>query len=598
MEGTYAAHSTQTVGQSPFFYYNPDPSPENRQHGHFTPHPHGTPYTSIPQTFSQDILPSYAPNIIHQRPASADSHLAFQPRSAPASQAPLTPVASPQPMYQKPTIFIQQDSPYLFPLDTDCSDMRFVPSTPPLSSSGSAISSPPSTYDVLPTPVSNNFFVGECLEGVKQGCEEEVFSEILASGHWTRSTSPPLTPVFIQPRSATNQSQEQPVPYLLSATACPSLSPSPSPIPRSTLSDTENNFCDPRNLIVSPSNPSADLSCLPTLCPSDEEHKLILGGDALSTQEQHSVSTCTDISVTGLPTFEPLSELDFEDDLTGLVSFPPTENAHFNGSKRQRTDLLPISQEEEGFFTESTFSDFDDELAINGLLTPCETEASFSADDMPNALKKRRQSKKVSNTSDHESDSDFVLGKPHSLHCKGNKSQTSTPSQLASPSIQSKTADAANLSSSEDSARPANAPVSRRGRKQSLTEDPSKTFVCALCSRRFRRQEHLKRHYRSLHTHEKPFECSDCGKKFSRSDNLSQHQRTHGTGAVVMGVLDEAEIMRQKEHSYDMNDAVALGSILYAAASVVTSGSSSSGMSDVDQASLGEKKMRKRKREE
>jgi len=79
--------------------------------------------------------------------------------------------------------------------------------------------------------------------------------------------------------------------------------------------------------------------------------------------------------------------------------------------------------------------------------------------------------------------------------------------------------------------------ITRRGRKQSVTDDPTKTFVCNLCSRRFRRQEHLKRHYRSLHTHDKPFECTDCGKKFSRSDNLSQHQRTHGVGTVVMGVL-------------------------------------------------------------
>src|SRR5690606_9029206 len=86
----------------------------------------------------------------------------------------------------------------------------------------------------------------------------------------------------------------------------------------------------------------------------------------------------------------------------------------------------------------------------------------------------------------------------------------------------------------EDNAVPENVPAlqnaaparmsnSRRGRKQSVTDDPSKTFVCTLCSRRFRRQEHLKRHYRSLHTQDKPFECNECGKRFSRSDNLSQH---------------------------------------------------------------------------
>jgi hypothetical protein len=41
--------------------------------------------------------------------------------------------------------------------------------------------------------------------------------------------------------------------------------------------------------------------------------------------------------------------------------------------------------------------------------------------------------------------------------------------------------------------------VKRRGRKPSLTEDPSKTFVCNLCNHCFRRQEHLKRHHLSLH---------------------------------------------------------------------------------------------------
>lgn len=73
--------------------------------------------------------------------------------------------------------------------------------------------------------------------------------------------------------------------------------------------------------------------------------------------------------------------------------------------------------------------------------------------------------------------------------------------------------------------------VYRRGRKPSPVDDSEKTFVCEDCNRRFRRQEHLKRHYRSLHTREKPFECDQCGKKFSRSDNLAQHTRTHGRGA-------------------------------------------------------------------
>ncbi|KAH3674488.1 hypothetical protein WICMUC_003326 [Wickerhamomyces mucosus] len=66
-----------------------------------------------------------------------------------------------------------------------------------------------------------------------------------------------------------------------------------------------------------------------------------------------------------------------------------------------------------------------------------------------------------------------------------------------------------------------------RGRKPAVEFDATKMFVCTLCSRRFRRQEHLKRHFRSLHTHEKPFNCPKCSKKFSRTDNLAQHIKTH-----------------------------------------------------------------------
>lgn len=48
------------------------------------------------------------------------------------------------------------------------------------------------------------------------------------------------------------------------------------------------------------------------------------------------------------------------------------------------------------------------------------------------------------------------------------------------------------------------------------------------CKRRFRRQEHLRRHERT-HTSDRPFPCDaeGCGKKFSRSDNLRAHRRTH-----------------------------------------------------------------------
>ncbi|OBA19506.1 hypothetical protein METBIDRAFT_33181 [Metschnikowia bicuspidata var. bicuspidata NRRL YB-4993] len=69
-----------------------------------------------------------------------------------------------------------------------------------------------------------------------------------------------------------------------------------------------------------------------------------------------------------------------------------------------------------------------------------------------------------------------------------------------------------------------------RGRKEDREADmvdQSKIFVCGYCDRRFKRQEHLKRHFRSLHTTEKPYDCPICQKKFSRTDNLNQHLKIH-----------------------------------------------------------------------
>ncbi|ORX88155.1 hypothetical protein K493DRAFT_236985 [Basidiobolus meristosporus CBS 931.73] len=57
-----------------------------------------------------------------------------------------------------------------------------------------------------------------------------------------------------------------------------------------------------------------------------------------------------------------------------------------------------------------------------------------------------------------------------------------------------------------------------------------KAHVCQFpgCQMRFKRFEHLKRHFR-VHTLERPYSCDveGCGKTFSRRDNLGQHMRTH-----------------------------------------------------------------------
>lgn len=552
----------------------------------------------------------------------------------------LTPVASPQPMYQKPTILVQQDSPYLFPLDTDC----YAPSTPPLSSSGSAVSSPPSTCDILPTPISGFPMKSESIEGVKKGCEDEVYGEILSAGEFTCPTSPALTPgkrhsfpphdligcicenvqtsrgeckhvlivclrfssrsrsfmgshVRIRANGAVVYLQPAPIAspaptgsYLLSTSDCPSLSPSPVPNCKPVVSEPEVSFCDPRNLTVA-SNTSGNSTPLPTLCTGDdEEHQLLVRGDAfIQPQEPRKTPTPADfLALSGLPHFEPLFELDAEEEFQGLVQYPNVENVNFLCNKRQRTDLLPIVSEEDSFGEES-FSDFDDELASSGLLTPCGTDASFSAESMSLTSKPRRRSSKKSTQSEDSFDSESYFDMEEATEDQNMGGAAATPSgnHASEHAVGSSSDDAGHGS--------AQTPVSRRGRKQSLTEDPSKTFVCTLCSRRFRRQEHLKRHYRSLHTREKPFECTDCGKKFSRSDNLSQHQRTHGTGSMVLGVLDGTQFPQQEQM---VPDPQVMGRVLFDAAATVSSGSSVSSLSDRASPSSDKKNKNKRKRDE
>ncbi|KAG8873245.1 hypothetical protein FRB97_006908 [Tulasnella sp. 331] len=59
----------------------------------------------------------------------------------------------------------------------------------------------------------------------------------------------------------------------------------------------------------------------------------------------------------------------------------------------------------------------------------------------------------------------------------------------------------------------------------------SRAYICQVegCGKAFRRGEHLKRHVRSLHTHDKPERCTypGCGKEFSRKDNMQQHLKIH-----------------------------------------------------------------------
>jgi hypothetical protein len=363
----------------------------------------------------------------------------------------------------------------------------------------------------------------------------------------------------------------------LCATSCPSLTPSPSPRP---FAEAENNFCNPQDLlnIAATSGP-----CLPTLFSGDEEHRVVLKGETAKPFEP-----VQSFSPHGLPAWEPLLdfELDSEDDFSSsFVSYTSTDNAHYIGNKRMRTEVPDLITPEEDSFTDESYLDSEDDLVFSGLpLTPC-SFTSFDDEMSSEPAPKKRSTKKAAKDSS-ESES------TEQQQTSGDNDQSGASSQHDSGAN-----DNAMNSSSDDGASPAPQPTSRRGRKQSLTEDPSKTFVCQLCNRRFRRQEHLKRHYRSLHTHEKPFECTDCGKKFSRSDNLSQHQRTHGAGAMVMGVLEPNEMSGQSDVNYAHQDPAMLGQILYSAAANISSSSSSDGFStDLEASPIS--KMRKRRRDE
>jgi hypothetical protein len=175
------------MGQSPFFYYNPDPKPDNRQHGHFSQHPSHV--QQVPM-YHQHMQPMPS-TPIYSRPNSSGSQPAMQQQiyhnGFPAN---FTPMASPRPMYQRPTILIQEQAPRLMiGSDMHENDMYYYPATPPLSASGS-VGSPPSG-DALQTPM-NAVFYG--FEGVKEGCQGEVQSENLAGGDWARCGSPPMTP--------------------------------------------------------------------------------------------------------------------------------------------------------------------------------------------------------------------------------------------------------------------------------------------------------------------------------------------------------------------------------------------------------------------
>lgn len=365
----------------------------------------------------------------------------------------------------------------------------------------------------------------------------------------------------------------------LSNISCPSLSPSPAPYARSVSSEQGIDFCDPRNLTVSGSANStlAPEASVTTNLVEDETR--LAQPKAESHVGSHPTFDFNPELPDGLPSFEDLSDLESEEDFVNSLVSLGEQKLSDVGRPRAGTGSSVVSLGHGSFIGDEDLT-FDQEEGFEFCVPtpPCTTASEEDSH-------RDKRPKKA-----HKKDNSCATPAVNMAAADTQSDDKHTPDEDTADT------DSNEASGSESGDAPAPAPVSRRGRKQSLTEDPSKTFVCELCNRRFRRQEHLKRHYRSLHTQEKPFECNECGKKFSRSDNLAQHARTHGSGAIVMNLIEEGDVS-----AYDSGAAVSgpgaddyqtYGKVLFQIASEVP-GSSSDTSED-----SGEDGKKKRKRSE
>lgn len=53
-----------------------------------------------------------------------------------------------------------------------------------------------------------------------------------------------------------------------------------------------------------------------------------------------------------------------------------------------------------------------------------------------------------------------------------------------------------------------------------------KTHICEVCSKSFKRREHLYQHYK-LHSSLRPYRCVECNKSFVRKEHLIRHMVLH-----------------------------------------------------------------------
>ncbi|KAL7273207.1 hypothetical protein RUND412_003950 [Rhizina undulata] len=568
---------------SSFFYYTPDTSSQTRQHGHFLPHPNGlSPQQQQQHASTSDSAASanmpYPSALMCSRPSS--SHLKSNAPTIIHAPTPILATATLSPeALQKHTGLLTPSSPTLLGMDGPAGgDFYFFPSTPTLSSSSTVSTSPMST--VLTTPIDAPWSLDDSCNGTITPADMELPG--------TPETWRPMTPGYICPPHIMSH---QSTPSLL-LSACPSLSPSSE-----HSSSPDIDFCDPRNLTYPSPNPSGmerdlDFATLPIISGDDDDNFMLGNSRPQIKIEEKELSR----AFFGLP---GLSDLD-DDPLASLMDMPTaTINpaALHNSNKRQR-DSSEESEETWDIDEVEGLSDDESILGETGnMLMPMSPPASDTSrrSSVSPANKYRRTLKKMKSESyDSDVELDEII-----MQAKYTSFAEEYDSDLLSPlpgrtehSITPAPTEASSCEMSDGHCSETHditpAPVTRRGRKQSLTDDPSKTFVCHLCSRRFRRQEHLKRHFRSLHTKDKPFSCNECGKKFSRSDNLSQHARTHGSTTIHMALIEGGMIGEEEPDM--LLDHGHLGIVLVDAAQA------SSGIKEKISSSSESKKIRRKKK--
>ncbi|KAL2427345.1 C2H2 finger domain transcription factor sebA [Exophiala dermatitidis] len=583
MEGPYPMAGQQIQ----FYQYRPDS--DARHNAVFTPMPGEQPMFS-PMAAYPPHHHYMAPQYWQPPPHFARAH--FMPHQVMTPQA-SPPLSLAMPM---PKFVVDHNGPMEHAHMHE--GRHSSPPTPGLSVCPSTASSPPAS-SVHQTPVHGPGYFHLPLEASKEEMQPMPFLD-----DWMENGQVHLFPhpgdAKLMPSNSTSGNFNNSnfsasfASFTSSASGCTSPSLEPTS-PQSQVSPSSAypvaEFVNLRDLSSASfeSNPPAAVQTfppLPTLSAEDDEHKFALGTSAFPITPEHD--TADPFTLPQNPSFESsfCTELDSEDEFS-FVNFTEAEIA-YNGDKRQRLS----SAEEEDFLSVHSFGSFDeDDHAHAGLPSP--PASSFSDAGSCCASKKRSSSQRKMKRND-STDGEFEY--QHITEADGamdSHAEGQTNSSATSQGQQNSADDNTTSVHPDGTGQSQPTPTNRRGRKQSLTEDPSKTFVCTLCSRRFRRQEHLKRHYRSLHTQDKPFECNECGKKFSRSDNLAQHARTHGSGAIVMGVLENGELQPHQPYNEEM------GHVLYEAAqrAAMATSSSSSGS---ESSSSGENKraLKKRKRDE